>query len=74
LAGELKELRRTVALELWGNRYAVRAFEEMSRAYRDMLVELVDYAVRYRASLKTLHRVFYNKYIGLDIPGYPRGL
>jgi len=61
LARELKELRRTVALEVWGNRYAVRAFEEMSRAYRDMLVELVDYAVRYRASLKTLHRVFYNK-------------
>jgi len=62
LARELKELRRTVALEVWGNRYAVRAFEEMSRAYRDMLVELVDYAVRYRASLKTLHRVFYNKH------------
>jgi len=62
LARELKELRRTIALELWGNRYAVRALEEISRAYREMLVELVDYALRYRASLKTLHRVFYNKY------------
>jgi len=27
-----------------------------------MLVELVGYAVRYKASLKTLHRLFYNKY------------
>jgi len=35
LAGKLKELRRTVALEVWGNRYAVRALEEISRAYRD---------------------------------------
>jgi len=62
LAGELKELRRAVALEVWGNRYAVEALEEISRAYRDMLVELVDYALRYKASLKTLHGVFYNKY------------
>jgi len=62
LAGELKELRRVIALELWGNRYAVKALEEISRAYREMLVELVDYAVRYKASQGTLHRVFYNKY------------
>jgi len=62
LAREPKELKRTVALEVWGNRYAVKALEEISRAYREMLVELVDYAVRYKASLKTLHRMFYNKY------------
>jgi len=62
LAGEPKELRRAVALEVWGNRYAVRALEEISRAYREMLVELVDYAARYKASPKTLHRRFYNKY------------
>jgi len=48
----LKELRRTVALELWGNRYAVEALEEISRAYREMLVELVDHALRYKASYK----------------------
>jgi len=62
LAGEPKELWRTVALKVWGNRYAVKALGEISRAYREMLVELVDYAVRYKASLKTLHRLFYNKY------------
>jgi len=55
----LKELRRAIALEAWGNRYAVRALEEISRAYRDMLVELVDYALRYKASLETLHEMFY---------------
>jgi len=54
LAGELKELRRAIALEVWGNRYAVEVLEEISRAYREMLVELIDYAVRYRASLKNL--------------------
>jgi len=48
----LKELRRTVALEVWGNRYAVRALEEISRAYREMLVELADYAARYKVSLR----------------------
>jgi len=62
LAKEPKELRRAVALGLWGNRYAVKALEEISRAYREMLIELVDYAVRYKASQGTLHRVFYNKY------------
>jgi len=62
LAREPKELRRAVALEVWGNRYAVRALEEISRAYREMLIELVDYAVRYKASQGTLHRLFYNKY------------
>jgi len=62
LAGELKELKRTVALEVWGNRYAVRALGEISRAYREMLVELVDYAVRYKASQVTLHRVFYRRF------------
>jgi len=62
LAGEPKELRRTVALEVWGNRYAVRALGEISSAYREMLVELVGYAVRYKASQGTLHRLFYNKY------------
>jgi len=62
LARELKELRRAVVLEVWGNRYAVEALEEISSAYREMLVELVDYAVRYKASQGTLHRLFYNKY------------
>jgi len=69
LAGEPKELRRTVALEIWGNRYAVRALEEISRAYREMLVELVDYAVRYKASPKTLHRMFYGRYRSTQWPG-----
>jgi len=35
-----------IALEVWGSRYAVKALGEISRAYREMLVELVDYAVR----------------------------
>jgi len=52
LAREPKELRRAIALEAWGNRHAVKALEEISS--REMLVELVDYALRYRASMKNL--------------------
>jgi len=37
----------------------VKTLGEMSKAYREMLVELVDYAVRYKASLKTLYNMFY---------------
>jgi len=51
----LKELRRVIALEVWGNRYAVKALDEISRAYREMLVELIGYAVRYKASMKNLY-------------------
>jgi len=61
LAGEPKELRRTVALETWGNVYAVKALDEMSNAYRETLVGLVGYSARYKSSLKTFHRVFYSK-------------
>jgi len=40
----------------------VKALEEILEAYREMLVELVDYTARYKASQGTLHRLFYNKY------------
>jgi IS605 OrfB family transposase len=59
-----KTLTRTVVLECYANRYARRALREIEGAYREMLVEMVEYAVKYRASQETLHRVFYERFRG----------
>jgi IS605 OrfB family transposase len=58
----LKTLTRTVVLECYANRYARRALREIEGAYREMLVEMVEYAVKYKASQETLHNVFYEKF------------
>ena len=57
-----KTLTRTVVLECYANRYARRALREIEGAYREMLVEMVEYAVKYRASQETLHKVFYEEF------------
>jgi IS605 OrfB family transposase len=57
-----KTLTRTVVLECYANRYARRALREIEDAYREMLVEMVEYAVEHKASQSTLHRVFYEKF------------
>jgi IS605 OrfB family transposase len=58
----LKTLTRTVVLECYANRYARGALREIEGAYREMLVEMVEYAVKYKASQETLHSVFYEKF------------
>jgi hypothetical protein len=57
-----KTLTRTVVLECYANRYARGALREIEGAYREMLVEMVEYAVKYKASQETLHSVFYEKF------------
>jgi IS605 OrfB family transposase len=57
-----KTLTRTVTLDCYANRYARRALIEIESAYREMLVEMVEYAVKHKASQNTLHRVFYGKF------------
>jgi IS605 OrfB family transposase len=57
-----KTLARTVVLECRTNRYARRALREIEDAYREMLVEMVEYAVKYKASQGALHKVFYEKF------------
>jgi len=57
----LKSLTRTVAVECYASRYARRALREIETAYREMLQEMVEYAVEHKASQNTLHRVFYPK-------------
>ncbi len=58
----LKTLNRTVALECYVNRFGRKALREIEYAYREMLREIVDYAVEYRAPQNTLHRVFYERF------------
>jgi hypothetical protein len=62
LEKHLKTLTRTVVLECRTNRYARRALGEIEGAYREMLVEMVEYAVKYKASQETLHSVFYEEF------------
>ena len=57
-----KILRRTVILEGWANRFGRQALREIEDAYREMLSEMTDYALEYRASQLTLHRIFYNRF------------
>jgi len=57
-----KTLTRTVVLECYANRFARKALREIENAYREMLVEMVEHAVKYKASQETLHRVFYEKF------------
>jgi transposase len=57
-----KTLTRTVVLDCYANKYARRALREIESAYREMLVEMVEYAVKYKASQNTLHRVFYKRF------------
>jgi len=59
---ELKTLKRVVVLEAWTNSLGLRALREIEDAYRRMLDEMVVYAVKHKASRKTLHYVFYDKF------------
>jgi len=62
LEKQSKTLTRTVAVECYANRYARRALRETESAYREMLREMVEYAVERKASQSTLHRVFYSRF------------
>ncbi|MCC6046973.1 MAG: IS200/IS605 family accessory protein TnpB-related protein [Desulfurococcaceae archaeon] len=57
-----KTLVKTVVLDCYANKYSRRALREIEGAYREMLVEMVEYAVKYRASQETLHKVFYEEF------------
>jgi IS605 OrfB family transposase len=57
-----KTLTRTVVLECYTNRFARRTLREIEDAYREMLVEMVEYAVEHKASQSTLHKVFYEEF------------
>ncbi|RLF21117.1 MAG: transposase [Thermoprotei archaeon] len=58
----LKTLKRTVILEGWINRYGRQALREITEAYKEMLQEMVEYAVENKASQATLHKLFYHRF------------
>jgi IS605 OrfB family transposase len=62
LEKQSKTLTKTVVLDCYADKYARRGLREIESAYREMLVEMVEYAVKYKASQETLHSVFYEKF------------
>jgi len=57
-----KTLTRTVAVNCFGNKQTRRILRSAEDAYRRMVEEMAEYAVRHNASQATLHKVFYAKF------------
>jgi hypothetical protein len=57
-----KTLTRTVKVGCFGNKLTRQILNNTEDAYKKMLKEMVEYAVRRGASQATLHRVFYAKF------------
>ncbi len=57
-----KTLTRTVAVNCFGNSLTRRILRSVEEAYRRMVEEMAEYAVRHNASQATLHKVFYAKF------------
>jgi len=57
-----KTLTRTVAVNCFGNRLARRVLRSAEDAYKRMVKEMAEYAIRHGASQATLHKVFYAKF------------
>ena len=62
MSKQLKTLKRTVVLKGWTNRYGKQTLREITKAYKEMLQEMVEYAVEHKASQSTLHKMFYHKF------------
>ncbi|MFZ8811037.1 MAG: IS200/IS605 family accessory protein TnpB-related protein [Pyrobaculum sp.] len=57
-----KTLTRTVAVNCFGSSSTRRILRGVEDAYRRMVEEMAEYAVRHGASQATLHKVFYAKF------------
>jgi IS605 OrfB family transposase len=62
LRSSSKEVKRTVVVRCYANRRARRALKEIEGAYKEMLREMVEYALEHGASQSTLHEVFYERF------------
>ncbi len=65
---ELKTLGRIAILEGWVNRFCRRALREFGDAYKEMLNEMLDYAVDHGASQST--QIFYNRFREISMASY----
>ncbi len=57
-----RTLTRTVAVNCFGNRLARQILRSAEDAYKRMVKEMAEYAVRHNASQATFHEVFYAKF------------
>jgi hypothetical protein len=73
LKSSSKEVKRTVVIECYANKFAKRALREIEDAYKEMLKEMVEYALEHGASQSTLQEVFYERFRE-RFPGSLRGL
>jgi IS605 OrfB family transposase len=64
LRSSSKEVRRTVVVECYANKRARKILREIENAYKEMLREMVGYALEHSASQSTLHEVFYERFRG----------
>jgi len=62
LSKQSKTLKRTVALECYTNRVGKRILSEIESAYRKMLAEMIEFALKNKATQKILNQIFYKKY------------
>ena len=57
-----KVLRRAVLLDYYANKPAREALGEIVEPLKVMIEEMVEYALKHKASQETLHKVFYERY------------
>jgi hypothetical protein len=62
LKSSSKEVKRTVVIECYANKFAKRALREIEDAYKEMLKDMVEHALEHGASQSTLHEVFYERF------------
>jgi len=57
-----KTIKKTVAVECYTNHVGKRVLSQIESAYRKMLVEMIDFALKNKATQKILNHEFYKKY------------
>jgi len=62
LKTQSKTIKKTVAVECYTNHLGKRVLSQIESAYKKMLVEEIDFAIKNHATQKILHREFYKKY------------
>jgi len=62
LKTQSKTIKKTVALECYTNHVGKRILYEIESAYKKMLVEMIEFALKNDATQKILHRTFYKQY------------
>jgi len=62
LKTQSKTIKKTVTLECYTNRSSWKTLSEIESAYRKMLTEMIGFALKNKATQKTLNQTFYKQY------------